>query len=147
MSETEDLYFYNISYSDWDEHTIIYFYSYIKYSQEDFEEIIYKAYRQYLSYLIANEEESKCYPNIYIGINVVIYEKKFHEIIQSISELKKVDNSISGGLHFGRDSDSRLDDIVDDLINVLPDCTVDCIVPVDDQEYCHKRCLGYRKEK
>lgn len=143
----KDLYFYNISYSDWDEYTVIYFYSHCKYSQEEFEEIIYKAYKLYLDYLIVNKEDSKCYPNIFIPISEVIYEDKFTEIISSISELKMVTGDSTGGLNFGNKSYPRLDSIVDDLINALPDCTVDCIVPVDTQEYCHKSCLGYRKKK
>lgn len=139
------IYFYHISYSDYDDFSIINFYSTTKYSQEEFENIIYKAYKLYLDYLIDNEEECKCYPNIFIYIDTVITEKEFLNIIEEISDLKVTGRRETAQMDFGNNNDCLMD-IREDFILSLGECE-ECIISEDYRDRCQKGCLNTRRRE
>lgn len=140
-----NIYFYHISYSDYDDFSIINFYSTTKYSQEEFENIIYKAYKLYLDYLIANEEQCKCYPNIFINIDTVITEKEFNNIIEEISDLKVTSRRETARIDFGNNKDCLMD-IRKDFILSLGECE-ECIIPEDHRDDSQKGCLNTRRRE
>lgn len=140
------IYFYHISYIDYDDFSIINFYSTTKYSPEEFENIIYKAYKLYLDYLIANEENCKCYPNIFINMDTVITEKEFLNIIEEISDLKVTGRRETAQIDFENKNNERLMDIRKDFILSLGECE-ECIIPEDYKDKCQKGCLNTRRRE
>lgn len=138
------LYFYLLDAAGYEEYYKVVFYSTHKYSQKEFEDIIFKAYKKYCDYLLANEEYCKCFPNIYLSIDDAIIDDKFIDFITDISDLHCTNNNYSSHVRFSINGkmtewDNRLRSIRDDL-NVDVSCWDDC--PVRDEEMKHGLSRG-----
>jgi len=70
------MYFYKLSASGYEDHYETIFYNEKKYTQEEFENIIFKLYEESCQEKLQNTPDSKCYPEINFNSNDIIWDYK-----------------------------------------------------------------------
>lgn len=76
------MYFYKLLASGYEEHYETIYYSDKKYTQEEFEDIVFDLFEEFCKQLIEQEPESVCYPNIHFTFGDVFwdYENNFKKM-------------------------------------------------------------------
>lgn len=148
------MYFYILTYSDWDEFSEKVYMSDIEYSQSDFESFVLKVYER-RCYEVMNEESiSLCYPNIYFGAEWIIFDKKFDDVMKSYGFVRSSPVP-TARMDFGNDN-NRFNQLINERFNDLiidDSCKDDCWRlkeedgDIKDILHCKKRCVVTQRKK
>lgn len=142
------MYFYNLTYSDYEEFAKKIYISDIEYSQSDFENIILQAYEKRCYEIIEENPNSLCYPNVFFAIDSVILDKKFDAIMKDFGFIRYRPVS-TAGIDFKKDNQF---DLINNLI-IDDSCKEDCWrlkdehgnIDTEDMLYCKKNCIITRR--
>lgn len=147
------MYFYTLTYSDWEEFAEKIYISDIEYSQSDFEDIILQAYEKRCYEIMEKDPDSLCYPNIFFTPDCAIFDKAFDIIMKDFGFIRSHPVS-TARMDFGRDN--RFNDLINKRFNDLiidDSCKDDCwrlrqedgSIDTENMLYCRRKCAITRR--
>lgn len=142
------MYFYTLTYSDYEEFAKKIYISDIEYSQSDFKNIILQAYERRCYEIIDETPDALCYPNVLFAIDSVILDKKFDAIMKDFGFIRSRPVS-TASIDFKKDNQF---DLINNLI-IDDNCKEDCWrlkdehgnIDTEDMLYCKRNCIITRR--
>ena len=156
------MYFYKLFAGGYEESYSTIYYSDKKYTQEEFEDIVFQLYKEFCQELIDKEPISLCYPNIHFDINDVLWdyhgdfkkkmeEKGFYELNKELTAYMFFDLTCDDFFtKIYKDVDDsynkKIDKIFEELVIDESCWDNNCPLIDDEQEeknYCKDSCMVF----
>ena len=137
----DDLFLYSIEAYGYEESYKSVYVSKVKYSQEEFADIVFKCYEDFCYTILKDNVSSPCFMNIFFTVEFSIFSDEFNDLLKSKYGLVNVKNNLDGKIvfdltHYDTDkpNTNRLYDVMLGL-DFNTDCWNDCNLRINDLEY------------
>lgn len=148
------IYFYHVGANGYEDHITRNYYSTEKYTQKEFENILFNILKELMNTILKDEPTSVCFHNIFFNPDDLLLEEKFNELMQE-KGFHQVSNQLEASVNFtlnstSNDYDKKLDELFLKL-NIDESCKQNCSripdLTIEDKKFQRKICGVSIREK